>query len=179
MTSFLQLARERRSIRAYRPDPVEDSKLEMVLEAGRLAPSACNLQPWSFVVLRDPEGRKRLQAVYDKPWFYEQAPVVVAVCCAPGEAWVRRKDGKNHGDVDCAIAVDHMTLCAQELGLGTCWICAFDPVAAREVLGLPPQVEPVAFFPLGYPAEEGRPKQRKQLAELVHHGQWGCRAQRG
>jgi nitroreductase len=137
MTSFLELARARRSIRAYAPRPVEEDKLQAVLEAGRLAPSACNLQPWRFVVVRDPEERRRFKAVYDKPWFYEQAPVIVAVCCEAGSAWVRKKDGKNHGEVDCAIAVDHMTLCAQDLGLGTCWICAFDPVAARELLGCP------------------------------------------
>lgn len=172
---FLRLARERRSIRAYEPRPVEEEKLEAVLEAGRLAPSACNLQPWGFVVIRDPEARRRLEAVYDKAWFYEQAPVVVAVCCQRDAAWVRRRDGKHHGDVDCAIAVDHMALCAQALGLGTCWVCAFDPAAAREVLALPAQVEPVAFFPLGYPAETGRPKDRKPLAEIVHHGTWGAR----
>ena len=134
--------------------------------------SACNLQPWGFVVVQEPEDRRKLKAVYDKAWFYEQAPVVVAVCCQTREAWVRRKDGKVHGDIDCAIAIDHMTLCAQELGLGTCWVCAFDPVAAREVLGLPADVEPVAFFPLGYPAEEGRAKQRKEIGEMVHRGRW-------
>lgn len=176
MTTFLELARARRSIRAYQSTPVEEEKLNAVLEAGRLAPSACNLQPWGFVVVRDPAERGRLKAVYDKAWFYEQAPVVVAVCCETGAAWVRKKDGKNHGEVDCAIAVDHMTLCAQDLGLGTCWICAFDPVAARELLGLPQGVEPVAFFPLGYPAEEGRPKQRKDLAQVVHYGTWGRRS---
>lgn len=171
---FLALARSRCSVRAFRPDPVEEEKLQAVLEAGRLAPSACNKQPWSFVVLRDPEQRGRLKAVYDKPWFYE-APVVVAVCCETARAWVRRQDAKPHGEVDCAIAVDHMTLCAQALGLGTCWVCAFDPAAAREVLGLPAGVEPVAFFPLGYPAEAGRPKQRKDLAEVVWRERYGQR----
>ena len=127
------------------------------------------------MVVRDPEQRWRMKRVYDKAWFHEQAPVIIAVCCETRAAWVRKKDGKRHGDVDCAIAVDHMVLCARELGLGTCWICAFDPVAAREVLGLPEQVEPIAFFPLGYPAETGRPKQRKPLSEIVFHERYGQR----
>ena len=152
--SFIEFAARRRSIRAYRPDPVEPERLEKVLEAGRMAPSACNKQPWVFVVVRDAARRAQLQRVYPKVWLWK-APVIVAACCDTQAAWVRQSDGKRHGDVDLAIAVDHMTLCAADLGLGTCWVCAFDPVAAREVLGLPAQVEPVVLFPLGYPAEEG------------------------
>jgi len=170
--TFLELATRRASIRAYKTDPVEEEKLAAVLEAGRVAPSACNNQPWAFVVVKEAEQRRRLKAVYDKSWFYE-APVVVAVCCETRKAWVRRKDAKVHGDIDCAIAVDHMTLCAEELGLGTCWVCAFDPVAAREVLALPSHVEPVAFFPLGYPAEKGRPKDREKLGSIVHRERYG------
>ena len=168
---FLELVRTRNSIRAWRPDPVEDEKLQAVLEAGRLAPSACNKQPWAFVVVKDAEQKQRLRRAYDKAWLSD-APVVIAVCSEPKAAWVRQKDGKVHADVDCAIAGDHMTLAAHALGLGTCWVCAFDPQAAREVLALPPHVEPVALFPLGYPAEAGRPKQRKALSELVHAERW-------
>lgn len=172
--TFLDLARKRRSVRAYRPDPVEDEKLEQVLEAGRVAPSACNIQPWVFIVVRDPDQRKRLEAVYPRSWF-SAAPVVIAVCCDKGAAWVRRKDGKVHGDIDAAIAVDHMTLCATDLGLGTCWVCAFDPDAAREVLGLPPHIEPVAFLPLGYPADQAGVKRRKAIEEIVHKERYGGR----
>jgi nitroreductase len=78
-------------------------------------------------------------------------------------------DGKNYNDVDVAIAMDHLILAAADLGLGTCWVAAFDPAAARAVLNLPPGVEPVAFTPLGYPADEPRPKTRKALAELVRY----------
>jgi nitroreductase len=172
--SVLDLMKARCSIRAYRADPVEEAKLLAVLEAGRLAPSACNNQPWRFVVVREAAMRARMKAVYGYRWFYE-APVIIAVCCQVDEAWVRRKDGKRYGDVDCAIAADHMTLCAQELGLGTCWVCAFDPSAAREVLDLPEGVEPLALLPLGYPAEVGRPKERKKLSEIVHRERFGNR----
>ena len=163
--SFLELVQRRSSIRSFRPDPVETEKLEQVLEAGRLAPSACNRQPWTFIVVRDEAHRTELGAAYRPEWL-RQAPIVIAACCDTRSAW-RRSDGKLHGDIDLAIAVDHMTLCAAELGLGTCWVCAFKPDEARRLLGLPEHVEPVVLLPLGYPAEEGQPKNRKPLDEIV------------
>lgn len=169
--SFLDLARRRCSVRAYRPDPVPEALLEQVLEAGRWAPSACNLQPWHFIVVRDPAQRAALARAYPKEWF-AQAPVHIVVCVEPGRAWRRRHDGKSYVDVDGAIAMDHITLCAADLGLGTCWIGAFDPATVREVLGLPEGVEPLAMTPLGYPAEAGRPKQRKNLSEIRHDERW-------
>ncbi len=89
-----------------------------------------------------------LKRIYDRAWFV-QAPVVICACAIPDKAWVRR-DGKNYCDVDVAIAMEHLILAATDVGLGTCWIAAFDPAAAREVLGLPNSVEPIAFTPLGY-----------------------------
>jgi len=83
-----------------------------------------------------------------------------------------RRDGKSYADVDVAIAMDHLILAATNEGLGTCWIGAFDPVAAREVLGLPEGVEPVAFSPLGYPADMPGPKRRKRLEQIVHQERW-------
>ncbi|MGC8780693.1 MAG: nitroreductase family protein, partial [Anaerolineae bacterium] len=103
-------------------------------------------------------------------WF-AAAPLVIGICAVPGEAWVRR-DGANYAFVDAAIAMDHMILAAADAGLGTCWVAAFDPAAAREILGLPEGVEPVAFTPLGYAADAPRPKERKPLAELVRHERW-------
>jgi nitroreductase len=90
----------------------------------------------------------------------------------PAEGWTRREDGKNYTDVDVAIAMDHLILAAANAGLGTCWIAAFDPDAAREVLGLPDGVEPIAFTPLGYPADELGPKKRKPLSDLVRYEEW-------
>ena len=173
-TSFLELAERRRSVRAYKPDAVPEEMLQTVLEAGRLAPSACNKQPWRFIVVRGETGRRALGAAYAREWFWK-APVVIAVCVLPGEAWTRSYDGKNHARVDGALAMDHMQLAAAELGLGTCWIGAFDPAAAREILGLPDGVEVVGMTPLGFPDAEvnPRPRSRRPLGETVMKERWG------
>ena len=173
-TAFLELAEKRRSVRAYKPDPVPDDLLQPVLEAGRLAPSACNKQPWRFIVVRSETGRRALGAAYAREWFWK-APVVIAVCILPKEAWVRSYDGQNYAMVDGALAMDHMTLSAAELGLGTCWIGAFDPAAAREILGLPDGVEIVGMTPLGYPDVEPNPRarSRRPMGETVMKERWG------
>lgn len=161
---------KRYSVRAYRPDPVEDGKLAQVLEAARLAPSAANRQPFQLIVIHTAGRQAELRRIYDREWFV-QAPLVICACGLPALAWVRR-DGKNYTDVDVAIAFDHLTLAAADLGLGTCWIAAFDPPAARQVLGLPTDVEPIAFTPLGYPADQPKPKTRKAISELVRYEHW-------
>jgi len=167
---FSELVKKRYSVRSYRPDPVEDDKLEQVLEAARLAPSAANRQPFQLVIVHTAGREAELNRIYARPWFV-QAPLVICVCGNPSQAWVRR-DGKSYCDVDVAIAVDHLTLAAADLGLGTCWIGAFDPTTAREILGLPNEIEPVAFTPLGYPNDEPKPKVRKSLDELVRYEHW-------
>ena len=168
---FSELVGKRYSVRAYRPDPVEDEKLEQVLEAGRLAPTAANRQPFQFIVIHT-EGRKEeLLRVYGREWFV-QAPVIICACGIPAQGWTRRDDGKNYTDVDVAIVMDHLILAAADAGLGTCWIAAFDPQAAREVLGLPDDIVPVAFTPLGYAADQLKPKKRKQLSELIRYERW-------
>ncbi len=167
---FLALAKKRYSVRAYKPDPVEDDKLQNVLEAARLAPTACNIQPFQFIVIHTKGKEAELRRIYSAAWFV-QAPVVIAACGVPSESW-RRRDGKNYCDVDVTIAMDHLILAATELGLGTCWIGAFHPDAAREVLGLPDNVEPVAFTPLGYPADQSGHKRRKSLQEIVRYEHW-------
>lgn len=171
MGSFLELARQRVSVRKYRPDPVPEELLRKVLEAGRLAPSAKNLQPWHFIVVRDPARRAALGRAYPPEWFSE-APVIIAVCIEPANAWRRRHDGRCSAEVDGAIAMDHMTLCAADLGLGTCWIGAFDPAEARAALGVPDSVDVLALTPLGFPDDAGRPKSRKSLEEIVHWERW-------
>jgi nitroreductase len=167
MMSFSQLVEKRYSARAYKPDPVEEEKLQQVLEAARLAPTAANRQPFRIIVIRTAGREPELSRIYSKEWFV-QGPLVICACAVPAEAWVRA-DGKNYADVDVAIVVDHITLAAADVGLGTCWVGAFDPAAAREVLGLPDDVEPIAFTPLGYPADEPKPKKRKSLSELVRY----------
>jgi nitroreductase len=168
---FQDLIRARYSVRSYRSDPVEDDKLAAILEAARLAPTADNKQPFGIVVIKT-EGREgEMRRIYDKAWFAE-APLVLAACGVPSRNWVRRQDGKNYNDVDVAIVMDHMILAAHDLGLGTCWIAAFDPAAAREILQLPDDVEPIAFTPLGYAADAPRRKKRKALSELVRYERW-------
>jgi len=167
---FSELVQKRYSVRAYRPVPVEEDRLHQVLEAARLAPSASNRQPFKIIVIRTAGRETELRRIYDKSWFV-QAPLIIAACGIPAQNWIRR-DGKNYNDVDVTIAMDHLILAAASLGLGTCWIAAFDPAAAREVLRLPAGVEPIAFTPLGYPADTPRPKERKALSELVRYEHW-------
>ncbi len=162
----------RYSVRAYTPDPVPEETLHQVLEAARLAPTAANRQPVRVLVI-ETEGREvALQRIYGRDWF-TQPPLVLAVCGVHDEAWVRtRHDDKSYLDVDAAIVMDHLILAATALGLGTCWIAAFDPEAAREVLQLPDGVEPIVFTPLGYPDVTPSEKKRKALKEIVKHEHW-------
>ena len=167
---FLELAKKRYSVRAYKSDAVEDDKLNQVLEAARLAPTACNLQPFQLIVIHTKDKEAELKRIYGSSWFV-QAPLVICACGIPSESW-KRRDGKDYCDVDVTIAMDHLILAAASLGLGTCWVGAFNPDAAREVLKLPGDVEPVAFTPLGYPADNLKSKNRKPLKELVRYESW-------
>jgi nitroreductase len=167
---FSELIQRRYSVRAYRPIPVEEDKLHQVLEAARLAPTASNRQPFKIIVVHTAGREAELRRIYDKSWF-AQAPLLICACGIPAQNWVRR-DGKNYNDVDVTIAMDHLILAAASLGLGTCWVAAFDTAAARQVLRLPEGVEPIAFTPLGYPADTPRPKERKALSELVKYEHW-------
>jgi nitroreductase len=167
---FQELIRVRRSIRGFRPDPVPEDVLQRVLSAGRIAPTACNLQPFQLIVVTSAETRHRMQAVYARDWFW-QAPVIVVGCAEPAKAW-KRNDGWNAVEIDLAIVLDHIILAATEEGLGTCWVCAFDEAKAKEILGVPPEVRILAMTPLGYPADSPRPVGRKRLAELVRREGW-------
>jgi nitroreductase len=169
--SFAELIRARYAVRAYRPDPVPDELLAQVLEAGRLAPTASNRQPVRVIVIHTAGREAELGRIYQREWF-AQAPLVLCVCTVPREAWIREVDGRSYADVDAAIVMDHLVLAATELGLGTCWVAAFDPAAAREILGLPDDVEPLLFTPLGFPADQPRAKERRPLGELVHLERW-------
>jgi nitroreductase len=162
---FFECIESRRSVRSYKSDPVEEEKLERLLEAGRLAPTACDYQPFRIIVARTSGREAELKRIYGKDWFVA-APMILLVCSVPASAW-SRGDGKSYADVDAAIAMDHIVLAATALGLGTCWVGAFDPKAAREVLALEAGWEPVAFTPLGYAKESPAPRPRKALKDLV------------
>jgi nitroreductase len=170
--TFLELAQQRRSVRAYLDTPVPDTLLEYILEAGRWAPSACNIQPWLFIIIKDPASRQALKQVYARDWFLN-APVILAVCCDHSSSW-KRSDGKDFGDIDSAIVLDHITLAAAEKGLGTCWIGNFNAQAARLALNTPEHIDPFAFTPVGFPSTQPpRPKSRKSLSEIIHHNRCG------
>jgi len=163
--SVLDIMKQRSSVRKFEDRPVEERTLRAVLEAARVAPSACNRQPWHFVVVRDAS----LKAELFGGWIAE-APAAIVVCGDHGRSW-RRRDGKDHCDIDLAIAVDHITLAAVEHGLGTCWVCSFDAFAVSRGLKLPEHVEPAIVLPIGYPVDKGDPARhdakRKKLDEIV------------
>ena len=167
---FMELVKHRYSVRAYKADPVTDDKLHAVLEAARLAPTAANRQPFQLIVIHTKGREAELKSIYSPRWFTE-APLVICACSAPSESW-SRMDSKDYSEVDVSIAMDHLILAAANLGLGTCWIGAFNPAAARKVLGLPPDIEPIAFTPLGYPADHPGHKSRKSLEEIVRYERW-------
>ncbi len=162
---FYEVINKRRSIRAYKKDPVEDSKLSRILNAARLAPTAANRQPYSLIVVKDEETKLKLKDAYSQEWFFT-APVIVCACALPDDAW-KRNDGKGYVDVDVAIAMDHLILAASAEGLGTCWIAAFKPEVVREVLNIPDNMEPLVLTPLGYPETIPEPTFRKPLEEMV------------
>jgi nitroreductase len=170
MISFLELAKKRYSVRKYLDKPVEKEKLMYVLEAGRVAPSAANFQPWHFVVIMNEELKNKLSATYNRAWF-RKAPVFILICGDHRVSW-KRADGKDHCDLDISIATDHMTLAAAEMELGTCWVCNFDAKRTSEILDLPGHIEPIAFLSLGYPDNDddngARHLVRKEMKEIVH-----------
>ena len=170
---FSELIQKRYSCRHYSPDPIDEDKFNMVLEAARLAPTAANRQPFQIIVIKTSEhAAEDLLNIYRKDWFI-QAPWIICVCSTPDTGWYRKDyDNQNYSTVDAAIVVDHITLQAADLGLGTCWIGYFDPQFAREYLKITDEVEPIAFTPLGYPLDEPKPKNRKPLEELIRHDTW-------
>ena len=165
---FLSLAKKRYACRKYAPAKVEQEKLDIILEAGRVAPTGANRQPQRLIVVRSQEGMERLaRCTRDFG-----APCAVIVCADTGEAWTRKYDGKTIGDIDASIVTDHMMLAASALGLGSVWICYFQPEAVKAALGLPEHLEPVNILAVGYadgaPASPERWRtERIPLDELV------------
>ena len=168
---FIELAEKRRSVRGYSSEPVSDADLKEVLQAGALAPTAKNLQPFQFVVVREAATLQALATGYPAPLFRE-APVAIVVCVEHEKGWIRPFDEKNFSEVDAAIAMDHMTLAASDLDLGTCWIGYFDAQPVSKLLVLPESVEPLCMILLGHPNDEPRKKVRKPLEELVRYERW-------
>lgn len=161
---FLELVKNRYSCRAYNPESVEREKQEYIMECVRFAPSAVNRQPWRFRIVSKEEDKARQQC-YSRDWF-KTAPMYVIASILHDEEWVR-SDGKHHGDIDIAIAVEHLCLAATEQGLATCWVCNFDALLCKQIFGLPANEEPAVVIPLGYAADEIKPKNRKTIEEIL------------
>lgn len=165
--NFLDLVKKRYSVRSYLPRAIEADKMNYIMECVRLAPSAVNYQPWHFSIVTDAEKLAALKSTYPREWI-QTAPCIIVACTDHQEAWHRKMDGKDHADVDIAIAVEHLCLAAAEQELGTCWVCNFDASRCKEVLSLPESWEPAVLIPIGYATEEAVPeKRRKTLNEIV------------
>ena len=178
---MLEIFSKRQSVRAYADTAVEREKIERCLEAARLAPSACNIQPWRFIFVTDAALRREVaQAANGQKWMAD-APVTVVGCGLPEQAYKKMGGHGNSVDVDVAIAMDHLTLAAVAEGLGTCWIGAFDEAKVKDLLAIPEQVKVVAMTPLGYPSsadlnrpmEDGRRKGESQVFSLNRYSDQG------
>lgn len=164
--------KKRKSVRSYLAKDVEEEKLKLILEAARLAPSASNRQEWRFVVVRDKKTRSLLMKAAKNQSFVAEAPVVIA-CCAKTDNHMMSCAQLCY-PIDVAIAIDHMTLLAVELGLGTCWVGAFYEQEVKKILGIPKEIRVVELLTLGYSKDESiLEKDRKPFEEIVMSEIWG------
>lgn len=163
--------RTRKSVRLFLEKPIEEEKLSAVLEAGRLAPSASNRQEWRFIVVRDLSTRKKIAEAANNQSFVGEAPVIL-VACAETDNHIM-SCGQLCYPIDVAIALDHITLAAVELGLGTCWIGAFDEQRVKKILRIPEEIRVVELMPMGYPRDSAiKAKKRFDFNTVVKYDRW-------
>jgi nitroreductase len=169
---YNDLIRVRESIRDYDPQkPVSRETLERILDAGRMAPSACNCQPWEFLVIESPEMLEKMRACYHREWF-KDAPHILVVLGLKDKAWVRGFDGYNSIETDLSIVMTHLILAAENEGVGTCWIEAYDPAILRKALELDDNQVVFSITPLGYTRQgfsKRGTKNRRPLEEIVRY----------
>lgn len=160
----------RRSVRSYASREVSDETVEKLIDAARWAPSAGNVQPWEFIIVRSLDIKRKLAAAALNQRFIEEASVVIVVCA--DEQRSARAYGSRGASLYCiqdtAAAIQNIHLAAYALGLGTCWVGAFREDQASQALRLPPYIRPVAIIPVGYPAEKPQPRPRRSLKEIIH-----------
>jgi len=167
----LEAIKGRRSIRSFKSDKVSAQLVEILVDAAQQAPSAGNVQPWEFIIIREPKTKKELVHAALDQTFIAEAPVIIVVCA--NEKLAAKRYGTRGRTLYCvqdtAAAIQNILLAAYSLGLGTCWIGAFDEEETREILRIPQDVRPVAIVPVGYPAESPYPRTRRPSSQLVHH----------
>lgn len=166
---FIELATARKSVRQYLQKEVEPEKLDYIMECARLAPSAANFQPWFFYVVKSQDVKNMLYDCYPKKWFISNpSPLYIVACGDTSQSWKREYDGKDHKDIDVAIAFEHICLAATEQGLGTCWICDFDASKLKAMMNLPENLYPIAITPVGYPiSQQPNTPLRKTQEEII------------
>jgi len=165
----MEAIRNRFSCRSYQDRPIEREKLDCILEAARLAPSAKNLQDWRFVVVTDKQLRQRIVEAANNQKFLEDAAAIIVGCS--NSDYVMRC-GQPVGPIDVAIAMEHIALQAAELGLGTCWIGSFYPEKVRAILNIPNNIAVIELMALGYPAESPKEPVRRPLEDIVCYEKW-------
>lgn len=163
--NLLELVKKRYSCRNYQSAGIEQEKLDYIIECVRFAPSAVNKQPWKFRMVSSADDKEKLQQCYNREWF-KTAPAYIIASVLHDEEWVRF-DGKPHGNIDIAIAVEHLCLAAAEQGLGTCWVCNFDAELCKNLFSLGSNEEPAVLIPIGYPADTQNSKVRKSVEEIL------------
>lgn len=161
----------RRSVRSFRPDPLPEETIDALIEAARWAPSAGNLQPWEFYVIRDPLCKLALAEAALGQGFIAEAPVVIVICAIPSQS--ARKYGERGARLYClqdtALAGQNLMLLAAAMGLGTCWVGAFDEEAVSMAISAPPGRLPVAIIPVGHPRRIPEAPPRRSRAEITRH----------
>lgn len=168
--NFMELAKKRYSLRTFNEKKVEKEKLDVILRAGQLSPTAVNYQPQRILVIESNEALAKLK---DCTIYHFNAPMALLVCADKDEAWKRSYDGKVHTDIDGSIVATHMMLQAAELGLGTTWVGNFDLIAVRNAFNLPVNLEPICILPIGYPSSDAKPnpnhEKRKDISQTVFY----------
>ncbi len=165
----LEVIRKRYSCRAYQDKKIEKKKLDIIMEAARLAPSARNMQDWRFVVATQRKVRRQVAALTNRPEAFEKAAAIIAACS--NSDYVMRC-GQAISPIDVAIALEHICLQATDLGLGTCWIGSFDPEKVGAVLGIPDDIQIIELMAIGYPADVRREPDRKPIENIVSYEKW-------
>jgi nitroreductase len=167
--TVLETIRNRYSCRAYQDKPIEREKLDSIFEAARLAPSAKNLQDWRFVVVKDKETKRKLAEAANNQRFLENAGAIIIACSNSKEVM---RCGQAVGPIDVAIALEHISLQATELGLATCWIGSFYPEKVRPIVGVPDDVTIVELMAVGYPADKPKEAKREPIAKILCYDRW-------